>query len=171
MCNMCLKPQSHIPVQDPVIRGRKLKLITTTIRYCSGSVPIQPLPAKFVPILQFSIRFWSDLYLSHGKKLPNLSRQRPDSPECDPTEIRQWVTLQWTARSGLNRQWKISQYHARSSRQRPDPQDTVQTTQDIVTMLIRYSRICHDIVTIVIRLEKIGWLQSLLSFPNVTGRT
>ena len=36
--------------------------------------------------------------------------------------------------------------------------DAVQTTQDIVTILIRYSRICHEIVTIVIRLDKIGWV-------------
>jgi hypothetical protein len=53
--------------QDPVIRGWKFKLyykickniylITTTIRYCSGSVPIQPFPAEFIPILPFSIRF------------------------------------------------------------------------------------------------------------------
>jgi len=27
------------------------------------------------------------------------------------------------------------------------------STQDIVTIMIRYSRICHDIVTIVIRLD------------------
>jgi hypothetical protein len=38
----------------------------------------------------------------------------------------------------------------------PVPQDIDQTTQDIVTILIRYSRICQDIVTIVIRLDKIG---------------
>ena len=38
--------------------------------------------------------------------------------------------------------------------------DTDQTTQDIVTILIRYSRIGHDIVTIVIRLDKIGWVRS-----------
>ena len=30
-----------------------------------------------------------NLYRSHGKQQPNLSRQRPDPLECDPTEIRQ----------------------------------------------------------------------------------
>ena len=43
--------------------------------------------------------------------------------------------------------------HARSSRQGTD---SVPTTQDSVTILIRHSRICHDSVTIVIRLDTIG---------------
>ncbi len=75
------------------------------------------------------------------------------------------------ARSGHNldsignkRQWKLSPDHARSKGHRPD---TVQTTQDIVTVLIRYSRICHDIVTIVIRLHTIGWVSRMLrDAPN-----
>ena len=36
----------------------------------------------------------------------------------------------------------------------PIPQDTIQIAQDIITILIRYRRICHDIVTIIIRLDK-----------------
>jgi hypothetical protein len=113
--------------QDPVICGGKLKLyylITTTIRYCYGRVLIQPLPAEFVPILQFSIRFWSDLYLTHGKKLPNLFWQRPDSHSNLWSDRDQTVTRQWTARSGRNLDsigkkphWKISPDYVRSSRQ------------------------------------------------------
>ena len=87
---------------------KNIYLITTTTRYCSGSISIQPFPAEFVPIIPFSIRFWSDLYLSHGKKQPNLSWQRPDSPECDPTEIRQWPglhrTVPWAASCSW---WKL----------------------------------------------------------------
>ena len=49
----------------------------------------------------------------------------------------------------------------------PVPQDTIPTTQDIVTMLIRYSRICYDRVTIVIRQDKIGWGSRMLrDAPN-----
>ena len=48
----------------------------------------------------------------------------------------------------------------------PVPQDTVRNTQNLVRILIRYSRICHDIGTIVIRLHKIGWVSS-----NVLGLT
>ena len=31
------------------------------------------------------------MYLSHGKIRPSLSRLRPDSTQCNPTEIRQWT--------------------------------------------------------------------------------
>jgi hypothetical protein len=44
----------------------------------------------------------------------------------------------------------------------PVPQHTDQKTQDIETIFIRESRICHDIVTIVIRLRKIGWVSRML---------
>ena len=59
--------------------------------------------------------------------LPNAIRQRLDS---DPT-----LTEQIWTESGRNRQktaMNVFPDHARSSRQRPDPQDTVQTTQDII---------------------------------------
>ena len=52
----------------------------------------------------------------------------------------------WTesARSGLNRQdraMKNYPEHPHSPRQRPDPQNTVQTTQDIVMIVIRPDKI------------------------------
>ena len=65
--------------------------------------------------------------------------------------------------SGLNRQKNSNEKFLQII---PAPQDTVQNTQNIVKILIRYSRICHDTGTIVIRLAKIGWIS-----PNVTGRT
>lgn len=48
----------------------------------------------------------------------------------------------------------------------PVPWETAQKTQDIITILIRYSKISYDIVTIAIRQDKID-----LVFPNVTGCT
>ena len=77
---------------------KNIYLITTTIRYCSGSVPIQPFPAEFVPIIQFSIRFWSDLYLSHGKKttesVPTASRFSRLRSDRDQTVTRQCPSVQ-----------------------------------------------------------------------------
>ena len=102
---------------------------TTAIRYCSEIVPIEPFPVEFIPTPPFSIRLWSDLYLSYGKKQPTLSQKCPYSVPIFPNEIRQWTDSGgkiWT-RSKLNRQLIISSNLTRLSRQRPDQQDTVQT--------------------------------------------
>lgn len=48
----------------------------------------------------------------------------------------------------------------------PVLQDIVQKSLNIVTILIRYCRIWHDMVTISIRVDNIGWVS-----PNGTGRT
>ena len=55
--------------------------------------------------------------------------------------------------SGLNRQKNSNEKFLQII---PVPQDTVPNTQNIVRNSIRYSRICHDIDTILIRLDKIG---------------
>ena len=55
--------------------------------------------------------------------------------------------------SGLNRQKNINEKFLQII---PVPQDTVQKTQNNVRIFIRYSKICHDIVTLVIRLDKVG---------------
>ena len=52
--------------------------------------------------------------------------------------------------SGLNRQ---KNSYEKLLQIIPVPHDTVQNTQDIVRNSIRYSRICHDIGTVVIRLD------------------
>ncbi len=160
-----------------MIRGGKFKLckniylIMTTIRYCSGSIPIQPFPAGFVPILPFPIWFWSDLYLLRGKNLPNMSRQRPDSPECDPTEIRQDLDAIWTqsARNGNEKFIQVMPVHRDSvpihrtpSRHRPDNTGHCYDFHPIQQNLSRHSHDCHDCNPT---------RQNRLSFPNVTGRT
>jgi len=75
--------------------------------------------------------------------------------------INYWTVPEWIRQiqfafgkiwmqSGLNRQETAMNFfpdHARSTGHHPY---TVQTTPDIVMILIRYSRICHNIVTIVI---------------------
>ena len=73
-----------------LIKICKTNNLITTIRYCLGSVDIQQFPSEFIPIIPFSIRFYSNLYLSPGKIRLSLSRLRPDSTECNRTEIRQW---------------------------------------------------------------------------------
>ena len=54
--------------------------------------------------------------------------------------------------SGLNRQKNSYEKFLQII---PVPQDTIQNTQNIGKILIRYNRICRDIGTIVIRLDKI----------------
>ena len=79
----------------------------------------------------------------------------------------------WT-QSGLNRQETAMKSFSRScpfitiaSWSTGHHLETVPTTQDIVTILIRYSRICHNIVTIVIWLYIIGWVSRMLhDTPN-----
>ena len=55
--------------------------------------------------------------------------------------------------SGLNRQKNINEKFPQII---PVPQDAVQKTQNNVRIFIRYSRICHDIATLVTRLDKVG---------------
>ena len=43
--------------------------------------------AEFVPIIPFSMRFWSDLYLSHGKK---TTESVPTASRFNAKETRQW---------------------------------------------------------------------------------
>ena len=96
--------------------------------------------------------------VKNDRSVPNLSRICPNSVPILHNASRQiWM------QSGINLQEiamkNVSTDHARSTGHCPD---TVQTTQETVTILIRYSRICHDIVTIVIRLDKIGGVSRML---------
>lgn len=78
----------------PVIRGVKvtnLYLITTTIRYCPGSVPIHPFSHEFVLILLFSIRVWSDLCKAKSTtSIPTASWFSRRQSDSDRTINRLW---------------------------------------------------------------------------------
>ena len=74
------------------------------------------------------------------------------------TEDRDMIGTQ-SARNGNYIFFQIITIASRSSRHHPD---TVPTTHDSVTILIRHSRICYDIVTIVIRLDKVGWVSRMV---------
>ena len=150
--------------------------MTITIRYCSGSVPIHPLPAEFVPILQFSIRLWSDLYLSLGKKkyricpdimpiLPNAIRQRSDSDPTVTIRIRQDLDPIWTqsASNGNEKSLQIMPVHHDSvpihrtpSRYRSDNKGHCNDFDPIQQNLSRHNHDCNPIG------------QNRLSFPNIT---
>ena len=98
------------------------------------------------------------------KSVPTASRFSRVRSDRDQTVTRRWTDAddKIGTQSGINRQETAMTNFSRScpfittaSRSTGHRPDTVQTTQGIVTILIRYSRICHDIVTIVIRPDKI----------------